>query len=140
MSAIEGSYSIHYAKGPVGWTHPDLPALDLAAAVLNALESYLWRSIRGSGLAYGAHVEVDAESGMTGFSVYRVSQLTAVTTPDDRIIEPERPVGISSRRQAIEEYRRWKCKLLYDHTRSAQLLKSRRLNSTKTSWMEPDPA
>ena len=73
MSAIEGSSSVHYAKGPVGWDHPDLPALTLAAAVLNALESYLWKSVRGSGLAYGAHVEVDAESGLTGFSVYRVS-------------------------------------------------------------------
>lgn len=74
MSAIEGSYSVHYAQGPVGWDHPDLPALKLASAMLNALESYLWKSIRGSGLAYGAHTEVDEESGLTGFNVYRVSR------------------------------------------------------------------
>lgn len=73
MSAIEGSYSVHLAKGLVGWDHPDLPALILASAVLNATESYLWRSIRGSGLAYGANVEVDCEAGFTGFCVYRVS-------------------------------------------------------------------
>ena len=72
MSAIEGSYSVHYAKGILGWDHPDLPALTLASATLNATESYLWKSVRGSGLAYGAHMEVDAEAGLTGFSVYRV--------------------------------------------------------------------
>ena len=73
MASIEGSFSLHFAKGPAGWSHPDLPALRLASAVLNAAESYLWTSIRGSGLAYGAHVEVDPESGLTGFGVYRVS-------------------------------------------------------------------
>ncbi|EIW67501.1 hypothetical protein TREMEDRAFT_33585 [Tremella mesenterica DSM 1558] len=71
MSSIEGSYSNHSALGPKGFSHPDLPALLLSAAVLNATESYLWRSIRGNGLAYGAHVDVDAESGLVGFSVYR---------------------------------------------------------------------
>jgi Zn-dependent M16 (insulinase) family peptidase len=72
MASIEGSYSVHIAKGPSGWSHPDLPTLLLASAVLNASESYLWKSIRGSGLAYGANVEIDVESGLTGFSVYRV--------------------------------------------------------------------
>lgn len=75
MGAIEGSYSVHYAKGPAGWSHPDLPALRLAAAVLNASESYLWKSVRGAGLAYGANIEVDPESGLTGFDVYRVSRI-----------------------------------------------------------------
>lgn len=74
MGAIEGSYAVHYAKGPSGWSHPDLPALTLAAAVLNASESYLWKSVRGAGLAYGANVEVDQESGLTGYNVYRVSR------------------------------------------------------------------
>ncbi|KAK8858824.1 hypothetical protein IAR55_003054 [Kwoniella newhampshirensis] len=71
MPAIEGSYSTHFGKGPAGYDHPDLPALRLAAAVLNALESYLWKSIRGSGLAYGAHVIVYPEAGLVGFNVYR---------------------------------------------------------------------
>jgi hypothetical protein len=73
MSSIEGSYSVHFAKGITGFTHPDLPALKLACSVLNALESYLWKSIRGAGLAYSANVEVDEEAGLVGFSVYRVS-------------------------------------------------------------------
>jgi len=74
MGAIEGSYSAHFAKGITGWDHPDLPALRLASAVLNASESYLWKSVRGAGLAYGANVEIDPESGLCGFSVYRVSR------------------------------------------------------------------
>jgi Zn-dependent M16 (insulinase) family peptidase len=73
MSAIEGSYGVMYAKGPEGFDHPDLPALTLANSTLNASESYLWKSIRGSGLAYGAGVEIDTESGLVGFSIYRVS-------------------------------------------------------------------
>jgi hypothetical protein len=75
MSAIEGSYGIMYAKGPEGFDHPDLPALTLANSTLNASESYLWKSIRGSGLAYGAGVEIDTESGLVGFSIYRVRLL-----------------------------------------------------------------
>ncbi|WWC62849.1 uncharacterized protein I303_105447 [Kwoniella dejecticola CBS 10117] len=71
MPAIEGSYSQHFAKGPAGHDHPDLPALRLAAAILNAMESYLWKSIRGSGLAYGANVSVYPEPGLVGFTVYR---------------------------------------------------------------------
>ncbi|BEI83257.1 hypothetical protein CcaverHIS002_0311250 [Cutaneotrichosporon cavernicola] len=71
MASIEGSYSSHAAKGPRGWDHPDVPALSVAQSVLNAMESYLWKSIRGAGLAYGAHVTIDQESGFVGFRVYR---------------------------------------------------------------------
>lgn len=71
MASIEGSYSSHVAKGPRGWDHPDVPALNVAQSVLNAMESYLWKSIRGAGLAYGAHVTIDQESGFVGFRVYR---------------------------------------------------------------------
>ena len=73
MPAIEGSYSVHLAKGPLGWNHPDAAASLLAVAVLNALESYLWKVVRGSGLAYGCHVGVDLEDGLSELVVYRVS-------------------------------------------------------------------
>lgn len=88
MSAIEGSYSVHYARGVIGWDHPDLPALHLASAVLNAAESYLWKSIRGSGLAYGARIETDPESGLVGFSVYRVSAYTSTRSITDKDQSP----------------------------------------------------
>ncbi|WVO17244.1 hypothetical protein L204_104936 [Cryptococcus depauperatus] len=70
MPAIEGSYANFLSVGPVGYTHPDFPALQLTASVLNATESYLWKSIRGSGLAYGANVLLYPEAGLVGFDVY----------------------------------------------------------------------
>lgn len=73
MPAIEGSYSMHYAKGLIGFDHPDTAALKLAVATLNASESYLWKAVRGSGLAYGASVSNSSESGLSSYSVYRVS-------------------------------------------------------------------
>ena len=39
--------------------------------VLNALESYLWRYIRGTGLAYGASITQNPESGLLMFTVYK---------------------------------------------------------------------
>lgn len=42
MASIEGSFATVYGKGPVGWNHKDLPAIMVAAGVLNALESYFW--------------------------------------------------------------------------------------------------
>lgn len=86
MASIEGSYSIHYAKSPQGYDHPDVAALQLSASVLNATESYLWKSIRGAGLAYGARIEVDMESGLCGFSVYRVGFQPTVLLPGVKLI------------------------------------------------------
>ncbi|CED82231.1 cytoplasm protein [Phaffia rhodozyma] len=71
LPSIEGSYSNHTAKGVVGWDHPDLPSLEVTKAVLNALESYLWKYIRGAGFAYGCGVTLSIESGTVGFYVYR---------------------------------------------------------------------
>ncbi|KAI0815109.1 Metalloenzyme, LuxS/M16 peptidase-like protein [Irpex lacteus] len=73
LPTIESSFVSHHAKGMSGWTNADYPALRVAAEVLNATESYLWRYIRGSGLAYGASVSTDLESGLVGFSLYRSS-------------------------------------------------------------------
>ena len=81
MHAIEGSYGVHYSKGPQGFNHEDLPALILANSTLNASESYLWKSIRGSGLAYGSGVELDLESGLMGFHVYRVRHRSKSADP-----------------------------------------------------------
>jgi Zn-dependent M16 (insulinase) family peptidase len=43
----------------------------VATKVLNTMESYLWKAIRGSGLAYGAYLDYDLEAGATSFSVQR---------------------------------------------------------------------
>jgi hypothetical protein len=90
MPSTEGSYGVVYGNGPFGWDAKGLLAADLAAGVLNALESYFWVScssvsirgedlsltttqkhIRGAGLAYGASIDVDEESGLTAFKVWR---------------------------------------------------------------------
>ncbi|TFK57173.1 hypothetical protein OE88DRAFT_1650788 [Heliocybe sulcata] len=73
LPTIESSFTSHTTKGIQGFAHPEYPALRVAMEVLNATESYLWRYIRGSGLAYGAYVSADTESGFTSFSLYRSS-------------------------------------------------------------------
>ncbi|OCH95812.1 hypothetical protein OBBRIDRAFT_788022 [Obba rivulosa] len=73
LPTIESSYVAHTTKGIQGFTHPDFPAIRVAAEVLNATESFLWRYIRGSGLAYGASVSIDNEAGLLWFNLYRSS-------------------------------------------------------------------
>ena len=43
----------------------------VAVSVLNAMESYLWRFIRGAGLAYGASISSEPEAQLIHFSLYR---------------------------------------------------------------------
>ncbi|GAA5981276.1 hypothetical protein JCM10908_004049 [Rhodotorula pacifica] len=71
ISSIESCFAYHVAKGPDSWTHPDQAALTVARAVLNAMESYLWKFLRGAGLAYGASIHQDIESGLVYFRVYK---------------------------------------------------------------------
>ncbi|POY70063.1 hypothetical protein BMF94_6950 [Rhodotorula taiwanensis] len=71
ISSIESCFAYHVAKGPDSRTHPDQPALTVARAVLNAMESYLWKFLRGAGLAYGASIHQDIESGLVYFRVYK---------------------------------------------------------------------
>ncbi|BGP52658.1 hypothetical protein JCM8202_004813 [Rhodotorula sphaerocarpa] len=71
ISSIESCFAYHVAKGPDSWTHPDQAALTVARAVLNAMESYLWKFLRGAGLAYGASIHQDIESGLIYFRVYK---------------------------------------------------------------------
>ncbi|KAK7463673.1 hypothetical protein VKT23_005614 [Stygiomarasmius scandens] len=73
LPTIESSYVTHTTKGIKGFDHPLYPAFRVALEVLNATESYLWRYIRGSGLAYGASVHTDLEAGLLNFSLYRSS-------------------------------------------------------------------
>ncbi|KAJ8084110.1 hypothetical protein PM082_002877 [Marasmius tenuissimus] len=73
LPTIESSYVMHTTQAIKGFDHPEYPAFRVALEVLNATESYLWRYIRGSGLAYGAYVSLDLESGLLSFSLYRSS-------------------------------------------------------------------
>lgn len=73
LPTTDSSYVTHTTKCIQGFAHAEYPALRVALEVLNATESYLWRYIRGSGLAYGAFVSLDLESGHLSFSLHRSS-------------------------------------------------------------------
>lgn len=71
LPTVESSYSFFTTKGVPSYTHPDAPALITTITILNAMESYLWRYIRGAGLAYGASIVSNPESELIHFSLYR---------------------------------------------------------------------
>lgn len=77
LPTIESSFVTHSTKGIQGFDNPEYPSVRVALEVLNATESYLWRYIRGSGLAYGAYVSLDLEAGLMSFSLYRSSNSIA---------------------------------------------------------------
>ncbi|PVF99908.1 hypothetical protein CPB86DRAFT_846178 [Serendipita vermifera] len=71
LPTIESSFAIHSSSALVGFEHPDYPALRIALEVLDGTESFLWKYIRGAGLAYGANTGLSLESGLVSFSLYR---------------------------------------------------------------------
>lgn len=71
LPTVESSYSYFTTKGISSYTHPDAPALITTITILNAMESFLWRYIRGAGLAYGASIVSNPESQLIHFSLYR---------------------------------------------------------------------
>ncbi|KAG8906618.1 hypothetical protein FRB99_006488 [Tulasnella sp. 403] len=71
LPTIESSYALHVSKGVTGFKHKDQAALRVACEVLEGAESFLWKYIRGAGLAYGAGVSLDVEAGHLSFSVYQ---------------------------------------------------------------------
>ncbi|KAJ1023179.1 hypothetical protein NDA16_003332 [Ustilago loliicola] len=71
LPTVESSYSYFSTKGISSYTHPDAPALITTITILNAMESFLWRYIRGAGLAYGASIVSNPESQLIHFSLYR---------------------------------------------------------------------
>ncbi|KZV77044.1 hypothetical protein PENSPDRAFT_645781 [Peniophora sp. CONT] len=77
LPTIESAFVSYTGAGIRGWQHEDYPALRVAIEVLGATESFLWRYIRGSGLAYGAYAGVDLEAGHVSFSLYRSSNALA---------------------------------------------------------------
>jgi len=87
LSSIESSFAYHVAKGPDSWTHPDQPALTVARAVLNAMEGFLWKFIRGAGLAYGASISHDIESGLISYRIFKSPDSYAAFTAAQSLID-----------------------------------------------------
>jgi Zn-dependent M16 (insulinase) family peptidase len=71
MATIDSSFAFALARGPTSFDDPQLPALMVANAYLNAVEGPLWVAVRGTGLAYGTNVDFDLESGFVTLDVYR---------------------------------------------------------------------
>ncbi|SPO40740.1 related to Zn2+-dependent endopeptidase, insulinase superfamily [Pseudozyma flocculosa] len=87
LPSIESSYSVFSAKGISHYLHADNPALVVTIAVLNAMESFLWRFIRGAGLAYGASIRSDPESQLIHFSLYRSPDSAKAFLEAKKVIE-----------------------------------------------------
>ena len=67
---IDTSYGIFTAKGPKGYTAPQLPPLLVTLAILEAVEGPMWVAIRGTGLAYGTSFYRDVETGKLKYVIY----------------------------------------------------------------------
>ncbi|KAN0061466.1 hypothetical protein ACQY0O_006313 [Thecaphora frezii] len=87
LPSIESSYAVFSAKGIEHYLHADNPALVVTIAVLNAMESYLWRYIRGAGLAYGASIRSDPESQLIHFSLYRSPDCAKAFVEAKKVVE-----------------------------------------------------
>ena len=71
MAPIDSSYALLSARGPDAYSHPDLPAIMVAQAYLDAVEGPLWVAVRGTGLAYGANFNRSIDSGLLSLRIYR---------------------------------------------------------------------
>lgn len=85
--SIESSYGIHTSAAIQGFNHADQAALRVACEVLDATESFLWRFIRGSGLAYGAYMALDVEAGHLTFNVYKAPDSFRAYEEGRKVIE-----------------------------------------------------
>ena len=68
---IDSSFAVLTARGPKGYTNPQLPSLMVALAYLDAVEGPMWANIRGTGLAYGTNFMRDPETGLLKFRIYK---------------------------------------------------------------------
>jgi len=71
MPTIDSSFALATARGPDSYSHPQIPALMVAIAYLDAVEGPLWSAVRGTGLAYGTSFTRSVDSGLIQFDVYR---------------------------------------------------------------------
>ena len=71
MATIDSSYALLTTSGPDSYSHPDLPALMVAQAYLDAVEGPLWVAVRGTGLAYGTGFSRSIDIGLLTLRIYR---------------------------------------------------------------------
>jgi len=71
LATQESTYLVATTTGIPTVEHPDAAALIATLAWINMLEGYMWKRIRGAGLAYGAGISSDFSRGQLSFKVYR---------------------------------------------------------------------
>lgn len=71
LATIDSSYALLTSRGVDSYDHPDLPALMVAQAYLDAVEGPLWVAVRGTGLAYGAGFSRSIDLGLLTLRIYR---------------------------------------------------------------------
>jgi Zn-dependent M16 (insulinase) family peptidase len=87
MPTIDSSFSIQTARGPNSYDHPQLPALLVATAYLDAVEGPLWCAVRGTGLAYGTGFSRDTDAGHLQYRIYRSPDAHKAFVSSKKVIE-----------------------------------------------------
>ena len=85
LSTSDSSYALAVGKGPDSHKDPNVPALTVAIAYLDAVEGPLWDAVRGTGLAYGTSFRW--RYGNTEFSVYRSPDTYKAFAASKHVIE-----------------------------------------------------
>lgn len=75
MSTIDSSWSAFTSKGPSTYDDPDLPALMVAQAYMNACEGPFWVAVRGSGRAYGSYFSRSTGTGLIQMVFHRSNDM-----------------------------------------------------------------
>jgi Zn-dependent M16 (insulinase) family peptidase len=71
MATVDGSFLYAVSRGITSFDAPELPAIMVAIAYLNATEGPLWNAVRGPGLAYSCQMSSDIEGGFVTLDIYR---------------------------------------------------------------------
>lgn len=87
VPAIDSSYSLHTARGPNSYDHPQIPALMVAISYLTAPEGPFWCAIRGTGLAYDSGLRRSIESGLLSFWVYSSPEASKAFAAGRKVVE-----------------------------------------------------
>ncbi|KAG7661123.1 uncharacterized protein J8A68_005360 [[Candida] subhashii] len=73
IPAAESTHLVALTTIPTDYLDDDMFKIALASEFLTAVEGPFWRGIRGTGLAYGASIRRNVETGYLHFSIYRGS-------------------------------------------------------------------
>jgi Zn-dependent M16 (insulinase) family peptidase len=87
MPTVDSSYAYATGRGLDSYDDPNLPALLVAIAYMNAVEGPLWVAVRGKGLAYGTNFAYNIDTGFVNFDVYRSPNAHKAFESSKQIVE-----------------------------------------------------